>query len=145
MRDVVFSTEFAAPRFKMVSMATALILAGIALVVPPLFASKFPARELFNAAKNDLRPEMKFGAVDFTEPSLVWYFRSRVDGWMTTLDGETVKPFMEKPGPRFVIVPTNLAETLFATRPADWKTFTHEGFNVAKGKRVELTLLLKPE
>lgn len=138
------ATEFAAPRFKMVSMATALILAGIALVVPPLFASKFPARELFNAAKNDLRPEMEFGAVDFTEPSLVWYFRSRVDGWMATLDRETVKPFMDRPGPRFVIVPTKLAETLFANRPVDWKTFTHEGFNVAKGKRVDLTLLLKP-
>jgi hypothetical protein len=62
---------------------------------------------------------------------------------MTTLDRDMVKPFMEKPGPRFVIVPANLAETLFADHPGDWKTYTHRGFNIVKGKRVELTLVLK--
>ena len=45
--------------------------------------------------------------MDFNEPSLVWYFRSRVKGWMTQLDRETAKPFMEKLGPRFAIIPTN--------------------------------------
>jgi hypothetical protein len=87
---------------------------------------------------------MEFGAVDFTEPSLVWYFRSRVRGWMTTLDRDTVKPFMEKPGPRFAIMPAKLAETLFADHPADWKSYSHRGFNLVKGKRVDLTLVLKP-
>jgi hypothetical protein len=84
---------------------------------------------------------MEFGAVDFTEPSLVWYFRSRVKGFMTPLRRDSVGQFMEQNGPRFVIVPTNLAPS----SPANWKRFSSHGVNVAKGKRVDLTLMLKPE
>ena len=100
-----------------------------------LVAPKFPARELFREARNDLLPEMEFGATDFTEPSLVWYFRSIVRGWMTTLDREGAKTFMEKPGARFVIVPTDLVEALFTERPPQWKTFAAQGYNVAKANR----------
>ncbi len=137
------ASEFWVRRFKGIATSVAVIYVCIALIGPPLIASAFPSRELFKQSENDLRPEMEFGAMDFTEPSLVWYFRSRVRGWMTTLDRDMVKPFMEKPGPRFVIVPANLAETLFADHPGDWKTYTHRGFNIVKGKRVELTLVLK--
>jgi hypothetical protein len=34
---------------------------------------------------------------------------------------------------------------VFANPPADWKFFTTSGFNITKGKRVDLTLVLKPE
>ena len=136
--------EFWVRRFKVIAASAALIYVGVALIAPPLLASAFPARELFKQSQNDLRPEMEFGAVDFTEPSLVWYFRSQARGWMTNLNPDTLKPFMEKSGPRFAIVPTKLAETLLADHPADWKTYTHRGFNIVKGKRVELTLVLKP-
>jgi 4-amino-4-deoxy-L-arabinose transferase-like glycosyltransferase len=142
-RHLVVS-EFWARRFKWIAMSVAVIYAFIALIGPLLFASAFPSRELFKQSEKDLRPEMEFGAVEFTEPSLVWYFRYRVRGWMTTLDRDTVKPFMEKPGPRFAIVPAQLADALFADHPTDWKTYTHRGFNIVKGKRVELTLVLKP-
>jgi hypothetical protein len=46
------------------------------LVVSPLIA-RFPARELFRQSRDYLQPGMEFGAVEFNEPSLVWYFR----GW----------------------------------------------------------------
>jgi 4-amino-4-deoxy-L-arabinose transferase-like glycosyltransferase len=137
--------EFSGQRFKAIAIGTAIVFAGVALVVPPLVAPAFPARQLFEESKNDLRPEMEFGAVDFAEASLVWYFRSRVHGWMTTLDRESAKPFMEKAGARFIVLPTNLAETLFADRPSNWKTFSHRGFNIAKGQQVDLTLVLKPD
>lgn len=137
------AAEFPVARFKAVAIATAVVWICAALVISPLVAPAFPARELFKESENDLRPEMEFGTVDFNEPSVVWYFRSRVHGWMTMLDRDSVKQFMEKPGPRFVVLPTQLAETLFAERPANWKTFTHRGFNIVKGRRVELTLMLK--
>jgi 4-amino-4-deoxy-L-arabinose transferase-like glycosyltransferase len=143
-RQLVVS-EFWVRRFQAIATSVAMAYVSIALIAPPLVASAFPARELFQQSQNDLRPEMEFGAVDFTEPSLVWYFRSRVRGWMTTLDRDTVKPFMEKPGPRFAILPAKLAETLFADHPTDWKTYSHRGFNLVKGKQVDLTLILKPE
>jgi 4-amino-4-deoxy-L-arabinose transferase-like glycosyltransferase len=142
-RQLVVS-EYRVQRFKAIATSVAVIYVCIALIAPSLFASAFPARELFKQSQNDLRPEMEFGAVDFTEPSLVWYFRSRVHGWMTTLNPDTVRPFMEKPGPRFAIMPAKIAETLLANHPADWKTYPHRGFNIVKGKRVDLTLVLKP-
>jgi hypothetical protein len=88
---------------------------------------------------------MEFGAVDFQEPSLVWYFRSRIKGWMTPLNSTSAAQFMEKDGARFVILPTNLAATTFPVPPATWKSFSTRGFNIAKGKDVDLTLVLKPE
>ncbi len=138
------ASKFWLRRFKWIATSVAVIYVCIALIGSLLFASAFPSRQLFKQSENDLRPEMEFGAVDFTEPSLVWYFRSRVRGWMTTLDHDTVKPFMEKPGPRFAIMPAKLAETLFTDHPADWKTYPYRGFNIVKFKRVELTLILKP-
>ncbi len=139
------ANDFPERRFKTISLATATALFCVALAVPPIIAPAFPAKVLFQAAREDLRPEMEFGAMDFNEPSLVWYFRSRVKGWMTQLDRETAMPYMEKPGPRFAIVSTNQLAEVFPDRPPSWKTYSTQGFNVAKGKRVGLTLILKTQ
>ena len=88
---------------------------------------------------------MQFGAVDYIEPSVVWYFRSQVKGFLTPLNEASAVDFMAKAGPRFVIVPTSLVSRLFPNHPPSWKTFSTHGFNIAKWKRVELTLALKPE
>ena len=42
----------------------------------------FPSLQLFKKSERDLRPEMEFGAVGYNEPSLVWYFRGRVKGFL---------------------------------------------------------------
>jgi hypothetical protein len=52
---------------------------------------------------------------------------------------------MKGAGSRFVVLPTSIAGKLFAERPESWKMVSAHGFNVPKGKTVELTLLLKPE
>jgi hypothetical protein len=88
---------------------------------------------------------MEFGAVSFNEPSLVWYFRSRVNGFFVPLNNSRAADFMTQGGPRLVIMPTSLAATLFPNHPADWQMFSTRGFNIAKGQPVDLTLLLKPE
>jgi 4-amino-4-deoxy-L-arabinose transferase-like glycosyltransferase len=131
-------------------LKTAAIAAGcayvtVALAAPPLLARSFPAKQLFQAAQDYLRPEMEFAAVKFEEPSLVWYFRSRVNGWMMRLRPQDASQFMQKSGPRFVVLPTNVASEIFSEPPAAWKTFSAHGFNVAKGQHVDLTLVLKPE
>src|ERR1043166_6026272 len=116
----------------------------IAIMLPPLIAGSFPAYALFREAQSELRPEMEFGAVNYAEPSLVWYFRSCVQGFFTVLNEKRAVEFMDKPGARFVIVPTSLARTLFGNHP-EWKTFSTQGVNIAKGKHVDLTLVLKPD
>jgi hypothetical protein len=88
---------------------------------------------------------MQYGSVDFQEPSLVWYFRSRVHGFLVPLNNRRTAEFMGSSGPRFVVLPTSMARTLFAEYPENWKMFSTRGFNIAKGKRVDLTLVLKPE
>ena len=117
----------------------------VALFVAPLAARFFPVAQLFRQTHNELKPDMEFGAVDFQEPSLVWYFRSRVKGWMTPLNSASAPQFMEKDGARFVILPTSAVEKTFSNLPARWKSFSTSGFNIAKGKHVDLTLVLKPD
>ena len=131
--------------FRNVAIATASLWIAIALVVPPLVAQFFPAYQLFQESHADLQPNMQFASVEFEEPSLVWYFRSRVQSFLTRLNKKSAVDFMSKPGPRFVIVPTSLVQTLFPNPPQAWRSFSARGLNLAKGKQVDLTLVLKPQ
>jgi hypothetical protein len=127
------------------AIASVSVYLAIAFVIPPFAARFFPAYQLYQESKDYLLPDMKFGAVNFNEPSLVWYFRGRVREFLTPLNSSRTTDFMGKPGPRLVIAPTSLATTVFANHPENWKIFPTRGFNIAKGKRVDLTLILKPE
>jgi len=131
--------------FKTVAIAAVCLWVAIALIIPPLVARSFPAYALFQQSRIYLQPDMQFGSVDFQEPSLVWYFRSRVHGFLVPLNNRRTAEFMGKPGPGFVVLPTSMGRTLFAEHPENWKMFSTHGFNIAKGKRVDLTLVLKPE
>jgi 4-amino-4-deoxy-L-arabinose transferase-like glycosyltransferase len=141
------SVESANRFVKRGATSIAAIYVAVAFIVPSIVAPLFPARELFRQSRDYLRPEMQFGAVEYNEPSLVWYFRGRVRGWLQTpaLHPTNVQPFMEQPGARFVILPTQLATNIYPALPVDWKKFSTRGFNIVKGKRVDLTLILKPE
>lgn len=131
--------------FKWIAITTALILGLIALVVPPIVARSFPAYALFQKSRDSLQADMQFGAVDYAEPSLVWYFRSQVNGFMTALKKKDAAEFMNEDGPRFMILPSALVPKSFPALPSTWRTFSSRGFNIAKGKFVDLTLILKPE
>ena len=140
------AAEKAATRFfRSCAFASVSVYLAIAFIVPPVVARFFPAYQLCRESRDHLRPGMEFGAVSFNEPSLVWYFRSRVNGFLAPLNNSRAADFMTQTGPRFVIVPTSLAATLFPNHPSDWKMFSTRGFNVAKGKHVDLTLVLKPD
>ncbi len=135
--------------FKCTATTSACLYLVLALFVAPFAARFFPAWQLYRESREYLRPEMQFGAVDYNEPSLVWYFRSpeSVRGWLATpaLHPASVQRFMEQTGPRFVILSTELAGKVYPALPNDWKDFRARGFNIVKGKRVDLTLILKPE
>src|SRR6184192_3354982 len=131
--------------FKRIAVATACCYLAIALIVPLLVARFFPAYQLFQESRRYLQPDMQFGSVESDEPSLVWYFRSRVHGFLTLMNRNRALEFMAEAGPRFVIMPTSLVSTLFANHPETCKMFSTRGFNIAKGKRIELTLVSKSE
>jgi 4-amino-4-deoxy-L-arabinose transferase-like glycosyltransferase len=131
--------------FTTITFATACVWIAVALVVPPMVARFFPAYQLFQVCRASLQPNMQFAAVQFQEPSLVWYFRSRVHGFLTPLNKRRAAEFMSPPDARFIVLPTPVAGELFANPPESWRFFTVSGFNIAKGKRVDLTLVLKSE
>jgi 4-amino-4-deoxy-L-arabinose transferase-like glycosyltransferase len=131
--------------FRTIATSAACVWVAIALVVPPLVARFSPAYQLFRESRAYLQTRMQFGSVEFEEPSVVWYFRSRVQGFLTRLNKKNAVDFMSKPGPRFVIVPTPLVQTLFPNRPQTWRYFPTHGFNIPKGKQVDLALVLKSE
>ena len=131
--------------FVTIAITTACVWLAIALAIPPMVARFFPAYQLLQVSRASLLPNMQFTSVGFEEPSLVWYFRSRVKGFLTPLNKRRATEFMSASGPRFIILPTPVAGPLFANSPQHWKFFSTSGVNIAKGKRVDLTLVLKPE
>jgi 4-amino-4-deoxy-L-arabinose transferase-like glycosyltransferase len=131
--------------FGRIAIATACVWIAIALAVPPMVARFFPAYQFFQLSRGSLQPEVQFAAVEFEEPSLVWYFRSRVQGFLTPLKKRTAAEFMNAAGPRFIVLRTPVAGELFANPPDSWRFFTVSGFNIPKGKRVDLTLVLKSQ
>ena len=131
--------------FAKIATVTACAWIAIALAVPPMVARFFPAYQLFQVSRGSLQANMQFAAVEFQEPSLVWYFRDRVQGFLTPLKKRRAAEFMSQPDPRFIVLPTAVAAEIFANPPASWRFFTVSGINIAKGKRVDLTIVLKPE
>ncbi len=131
--------------FVTIAITTACVWLAIALAIPPMVARFFPAYQLLQVSRTSLLPNMQFASVEFEEPSLVWYFRARVKGFLTPLNKRRATEFMSASGPRFIILPTPVAGTLFANSPQQWKFFSTSGFNIAKGKRVDLTLVLKSD
>jgi len=140
-RHLIDHREF----LKRCAVAATSIYLVVALFIAPTAGRFFPAAQLLRQTRDQLRPEMEFGAIGFQEPSLVWYFRSEVKGWMTPLNSASASQFMQKDGPRFVVLPTTLVAKTFPNLLATWKSFSTRGLNIAKGKDVDLTLVLKPD
>jgi 4-amino-4-deoxy-L-arabinose transferase-like glycosyltransferase len=139
------AVESGRSRFTTIAIVTGFVLLTVALALPPMVARFFPAYQLLQVSRASLQPNMQFAAVEFQEPSLVWYFRSRVQSFLTPLNKRRAAEFMGTPDPRFIVLPTAVAGELSAKPPAGWRFFTVNGFNIAKGKRVDLTLVLKAE
>ncbi len=124
---------------------TALLGLVIVLVFPVLRRTN-PARQLLGQVAGALKPEMEFASVEYEEPSLVWYFRSRVNGYFSSLPAEEIPGYMAKPGPRFCVLPVAVANHLFPTLPPGLQQAGEfSGFNVVHGRRVDLRLIIKPD
>jgi 4-amino-4-deoxy-L-arabinose transferase-like glycosyltransferase len=143
---LLVARHVASERFvKTAAIASGCVYLAIALIGAPFAARFFPAKQLYLQARDFLKPDMEFGAVDYQEPSLVWHFRSSAKGWMTPLNQKNAADFMAKAGSRFVVLPSAIATNTFPNLPPNWKIFSTDGFNIAKGRRAELTLVLKPD
>ncbi len=135
------------------SIATAAVMLAVALIGFPLIVPWFPSTVLFRKAEPYLQPQMDFAAYDFDAPSLVWTFRSRVRGFLhynrednrdvATLQPDQIPPFLASPGPHFVVLPSDVADRLYPTLPRGYRKFSTRGLDIAKGRWVDLTLIMK--
>ncbi len=138
-----------ARRFESFRLSRALPIAmtgvylAIAFFLSPFLARFFPSYNLARDSRPNLKPEMEFGAIDFTEPSLVWYFRDKIRGFMTLLKRKEVAEFMSRSGSRFIVLPTASVAEVFPNIDPSWRSYRARGFNISKGRRVDLTMLLK--
>ncbi|MEP6698380.1 MAG: glycosyltransferase family 39 protein [Verrucomicrobiota bacterium] len=133
------------PRFAVRTAVAAVVFSLIvSLGLFPLAARAFPTSVLFEKSRHELLPAMEFSNVDYFEPSVVWYFRSRAHGFFRGVNPEQVHQFMDAPGPRFIILPTKIAGAQYPQLPPGWKSYSTRGFSFVKGQSIDLTLILKP-
>jgi 4-amino-4-deoxy-L-arabinose transferase-like glycosyltransferase len=121
-------------------LAIIVSLIGFSLVRPC-----FPAAEIFSKTKPFLKPEMEFASTGYEEPGLVWYFRSEVRGFYQPMKPTMLPDFMAAPGARFCILPTAKLPDVFPKIPAAWVQTSSAGIDFVHFKRVDLTMLVKPE
>jgi 4-amino-4-deoxy-L-arabinose transferase-like glycosyltransferase len=114
-------------------------------VIYPRLVPYFPSAELLKQSRHLLKPEMEFASVDYQEPSLVWNFRKVVKGFHHLLKKSEIGDFMRLNGPRFSILPTADFAQIDDTIDPRWETFRIQGFNVAKGKWVDLIMVVKQQ
>ncbi len=110
------------------------IYMAIALFAHPFLAKLFPSYTLARDSRPNLKPEMEFGAVEFTEPSLVWYFRDHIHGFMTPLKRKDAAEFMSRAWIAvYGVANKHRCRNFSEHRRIVAEISARRGFNVAKG------------
>lgn len=117
----------------------------VSFIVFPHISDSFVSKNLVQKCAPALTADMKLASVNYNEPSLVWYFRKYLKPWHQALNEAEILPFMRREGPRACVVPTELAGRLWDPLPAGWRRVQAQGWNIAKGKPVDITALIKPD
>jgi len=121
-------------------------LAGISVFILVLTLVVFPVAKpflltenLWHAVQPLVRPETKVGCFGYTEPSLVWKFRSVVTNTVTLGPVEAAKDFLTNAPPCILVLPTKD----FAKLPQTNGIQIH-GLDVVKFKNWDLTAIVRP-
>ncbi len=147
--------HYTMPAFPLIACAIAPVLVGVRfarwaalMVVLNLTASfavfSWAAKySVANQLANNpaIQKNMAFASVDFWEPGLIWTFRSHVNTWNQQLKPAQVTNYMNLDGARLCILPTK--DMTQITVAPDWQVFNARGFNIDKGRMVELSMLVK--
>jgi len=117
---------------------------GVPLAVENGFTPS-PVGDLVRAAGDNLKPDTQFALVDFKEPTAVWEMRGVTTCYAQFASEDNFPAPLNEPGPRALIVSSDFYRRLHLLSPhPDWKIYEAHGFNAAKGKTIDLTILVKP-
>jgi len=127
-----------------------ILFAVLAVIGVPLAMesgySPSPVGKLVFAAGDYLKPNTQFALVDFKEPTAVWEMRQVTKGYANLIPASGIEGFLSQPGYRAVIFtePVSLSDFAGVPLAPTWRSFTAHGFNAAKGKTIDLTMIVKP-
>lgn len=122
-------------------VAMAGVFGAALLFLTPLARPLFVSESLYRAAAPLLSQNMTLATVDFHEPSLIWTFRKTIDGFQEPIKASKVDEWMAQPGSRLCIIPADRLREI-DLQPT-WQTVSATGWQLAKGKRLELVALVK--
>jgi 4-amino-4-deoxy-L-arabinose transferase-like glycosyltransferase len=96
--------------------------------------------ELWRALQPQVRPEMKMGSFGYTEPSLVWKFRSVITNLVAQGPGEAAKDFQTNTPPYILVLPTRDMALLPDTNGLKIQV---RGLNLGRSRMMDLTAIVK--
>ena len=103
----------------------------------------FVAANLWRQAQPFCSPQMEFATVGFNEPSLVWEFRRGLTNYIQQITLEQAGPFLQKPGPRILILPTKELTGDLKSLATNAMTFRSAGIDTARFRTIDLTAVVK--
>jgi 4-amino-4-deoxy-L-arabinose transferase-like glycosyltransferase len=136
----------AIPGLKVAKWAAVMAVFTIVVTIPGFLEVRpeMVSRQLFEKATPFLKPEMKFAAVEFTEPSLVWNFRGVVTNYMENLNANQAVDFLEQTNPFVLIAPTGFYEANLTLVTTNMTVVQTRGINVVNGRKLDLTAIVNP-
>jgi 4-amino-4-deoxy-L-arabinose transferase-like glycosyltransferase len=119
----------------MATLILVLMLGGTSIV-----KNDFLTENLWNAVQPQVRPETKVGCFGYTEPSLVWKFRSVTTNLVTLGDPKDAKSFLTNTPPFILVLPTANMASLGDTNGLRIEV---HGLDMVKYKNWDLTAIVQ--
>jgi 4-amino-4-deoxy-L-arabinose transferase-like glycosyltransferase len=134
--------ECAASWVTRAASAICMLAALITLVLFKVALPYFVAVSLYRQAGPMCLPNMEFATTGFDEPSLVWEFRKATTNYLQHVTMEGAKSFLQKDGPRMLIVPLDKLEGVLANVGTNVLAFQSAGLDTASFRRISLAAVL---
>lgn len=125
------------PRLVAMSVAVLVITIGFCSFARPYLLTE----NLWEKLQPSIKPETKIGCFGYTEPSLVWKFRSVTTNYVTLSGVDQAAAFLTNPPPFILVLPTANLTNLPAT---DGTLIQAHGIDMVKVKNWNLTAIVRP-
>jgi 4-amino-4-deoxy-L-arabinose transferase-like glycosyltransferase len=122
-------------------VAMSVFILALTLVGFSVFRNYLLTEKLWSAVQTHVRPETKVACLGYTEPSLVWRFRSVSTNLVLLGDAKLARDFLTNAPPFILVLPTKDLATLPNTNGI---LFHVHGLDMVKFKNWDLTALVRP-
>jgi 4-amino-4-deoxy-L-arabinose transferase-like glycosyltransferase len=121
-------------------MAVAVLILALTLVGSSIIRGHLLTLNLWKATQSYVKPETKIGCFGYTEPSLVWKFRSVATNYIVLGDEKLAKNFLTNTPPFILVLPTKDLAGL--PDPGGLQIAVH-GLDMVRFKNWNLTAIVK--